>query len=775
MNERTQLTWRGTLVAAVLAVAGTLAIPAQAQDVEAAEPSAQLQAAQLPHLAESGRFSELLTRLKSEHSGGQASSVKSLISDLERYQTNEQERRVARQDAYEKALTKVEIELTAGRVEDALVAAIDAHTLAEESASVLAVPIVQELIHKTEQHAQQAEAQDDWVEALTLYRLLDLLYDDYATYRDDTKRAGQHVRVLQLYAPEELERLYKLRAERREKAQAASKAEAAARGEVEGEVFEPKAEGADAEVAEEEDEPINRAEEALEAWRVEREPWDVKLKGVEAGMLRQTLHQAAQEHINSKGYAPLMRGAIDSLLVLVRTDALGKTFQSFNDQRAMGEFRTYLERVAASLEAPNQDLGFYEASTIIDKVMLMNDRTLKLPEQVLLYEMTEGATQTLDEFSAVIWPQEKETFSRSTQGKFYGIGIQISRRDGRLVVVSPLANTPAQEAGIEAGDIIAQVEGKDTSSWGLEKAVREITGPEGTTVTLGIQRAGKVDLIEYRIRRAEIVIESIRGWEHTDAGGWDYFIDPDNRIGYVRLSQFIPQTVDDLDAAVSQMQQDGPINGLILDLRFNPGGLLSTAIDVVDRFVDDGPIVFTVDAKGNRTHESRASRHRTYKPFPVVVLINQGAASASEIVSGALQDYGRAVVIGTRSFGKGSVQDVFNLAHGKAILKLTTQYYMLPMGRIIHRLPEAKSWGVEPDLVVSMTNDQVVDALELRQEADVLREPPAGEDDRAHADDILEQGLDPQLEAALLILKTKLVAQHIAMAQAPGEPLTSTP
>lgn len=752
--------WRNGYFAAALLAAAVIATatpgPVLAEPTAAAE-APTLQAAQLPHLAESGRFTELLTRLKTDYPGTDAQGVRSLISDLERYQANEAERRAARQAAYDEALATLTRELEAGRVEDALVAAIDAHTLAEDPPALLERPEVKTLIGRAEELAENAVATNDWVEALSVYRLLDLLFDDYATYREQTKQAGRHLRVLQLYAPEELEKLYRARLERREKAEAEAKAQQQAAGE--------------AVEAEEEDDAET---DPLAPLNVDHESWQTRLKGVEPAMLRQTLHQAAREHINSNGYTPLMQGAVESLLVLVRTDALAQTFPSFQNQAAMQEFRNYLERTAASLKAPDQNLGFYEASTIIDKIMLMNDRTLELPEQVLVYEMTEGATQTLDEFSAVIWPQEKETFSRSTQGRFYGIGIQISRRDGRLVVVSPLANTPAQSAGIEAGDIIAQVDGRDTSTWGLDKAVREITGPEGTVVTLGIERTGKPDLIEYRIARAEIVIESIRGWQHTQGGAWDYFIDPDNRIGYVRLSQFIPQTADDLDAAVQQMQASGPLNGLILDLRFNPGGLLSSAIDIVDRFIAEGPIVFTVDATGTRTNESRAQRHRTYEPFPVAVLINQGAASASEIVSGALQDYGRATIIGTRTFGKGSVQDLFPLDHGKAYLKLTTQYYMLPLGRIIHRKPEAKAWGVEPDLVVEMTNQQVADSLEVRQEADVLRDGEA-DPDAAQAADILTQGLDPQLEAALLVLKTRLVAQHIAMAQAPADAMANTP
>src|SRR5690606_5235851 len=147
--------------------------------------------------------------------------------------------------------------------------------------------------------------------------------------------------------------------------------------------------------------------------------------------------------------------------------------------------------------------------------------------------------------------------------------------------------------------------GRDTSSWTLDQAVREITGPENTIVTLGIERVGEQAVTDYPITRAEIIIESIKGWEHKPGGGWDYYIDRDNKIGYVRLTQFIPQSATDLDAAIAAMEADGGIKGLILDLRFNPGGLLSSAIDIVDRFISSGPIVFTVDSTGQRTSEAR--------------------------------------------------------------------------------------------------------------------------------------------------------------------------
>ncbi|MFA9477829.1 S41 family peptidase [Phycisphaerales bacterium AB-hyl4] len=739
-----QHTWRtqGTRLAMTFALCLVTAVVAPGPVLA---NGANTDVSKLSDLAEAGQFSTLLDRLQTDFAGLEHNQLQSLIADLERHREHEGVRVSERREAFEDAFARAKDAFAEGATEDALIAAIEAHGLADDADDYLARDEVREIVEHAERMARAAEEEGDWVEAMSVYRLLDLLYDDRATYRDPLRMARKHVRVLQVYAPDKLRAQHEARLERRR----ASREEADQDGDA--------------------DELLE--DEADQLPDLESESWEDRLKEVDASILQTTLHQASRRHVNSEGYVPLMIGAVDALLVLINTDDLADTFAALNDEQKRDQFRRDLERLSASLKEPNKKLNFLDVDSMIDRIMVMNDRSLELPRSVLIYEMTEGATQTLDEFSSVVWPEETERFSRSLHGRFYGVGIQLSRRDGRLVVVSPLANTPAQRAGVKAGDVIAQVDGRDASRWDLDRAVREISGPENTEVKLSLERAGEADLIELSIRRAEIIIESIRGWQHQADGSWDYLIDPDSRIGYLRLSQFIPQTADDMDAAIAQMEAEGPLNGLILDMRFNPGGLLNSAIDIADRFVSNGTIVSTVNADGRRTSESRARRHVTSisDSIPVVVLINQGSASASEIVAGVLQDYGRATIVGTRSFGKGSVQDPFRLNRGEAVLKLTTQYYQLPKGRIIDRQPDAKTWGIEPDLIVSMTDSQVSESLEFRQKVDVLRDEEVevanGEEIPAVASEILARGLDPQLEAALLVLKTRLVSKDIAIAQ----------
>lgn len=747
----------GSLLAALLAATSTFLAPPPQPARAAAVAAADLDA-----LAERGQFDELLTALKGTDLGPPNDAVQSLIGDLERFQRNDAQRTQQRREAYDKAIAELQEQTGKDDLEKALIASVKAHGLADDPDALLRDPRVESLVEKTLAKADEAKLSDNWLEALALYRALDLLFETSNVYQDEVDQAARHIRVLQLYAPKQLQALYDERTKRRA-------------------------------------DPQDPQQENIE---LEVEDWQSRLKGVRLEMLRQTIRHATRKHVAQQGLTPLMQGAVDALIVMLDTNGLEESFPAFTDENSVKQFRDYLARLSASLKEPGKTVNIIEASTLIDRVVKTNEQTLNLPEEVIVFEMTEGLTGSLDDFSSVIWPEERESFSRSTQGNFSGIGVQISKRDGRLIVVSPLENTPAMRAGLKAGDIIAQVEGKSTDTWSLNRAVQEITGPRGTQVSIGIERPGEPELLDYAITRDQIEIESIRGWTHKPQGGWDYWIDPDNRIGYIRLSQFIPQTADDLDAAIAQMQADGPINGLILDLRFNPGGLLSSAIDICDRFILEGPIVSTVDGDGNVSPPTKAHRLNTYPNFDMAVLINQGSASASEIVSGALQDYHRATIIGTRSFGKGSVQDLFPLTgNGAAYLKLTTQYYMLPNKRIIHRKPDATTWGIEPDLPVDMTTHQIADALQLRQEADIIRdgnEPITAEVERPWAAEsfrlpnveprvegknpdgtdrqvvevvapqpalLLDLGIDSQLETALLVLKTRQASNHIQVAQ----------
>ena len=764
----------------------------------------------LPLLAETGRFASVLTHLKQVGSAVPGASTADLIKNLELYHTHHQQWQIERRDSYQFAFAEMRTLAEDDRLNDALAFAIEASNLADDAKAFLELPEVVELVAMATTRANQADEADDWLEAIDLYRRLDLLYDDPgSTYRDRFEYIAQHIRVIRIYNPIRLKHLY----EQRAKEQGENVA------------------------------PIHFGEDG----------WDKQLTGITRPMLTDALREAEQRHISDTGYNALLSGAIEALLILINTPDTADTFASLADDHVVTPFRRYLQKQQKYLAEMDGDLHQFEINDQIKRIFLLNRKTINLPQRVLVYEMTHGAIRILDDFSAMIWPYEIEQFHRTTKGKFYGVGIQISmssapptvmnldassaahkaglregdviaeidgrdvtgyrakyvswklghrrvsnlklgieradnkkelteitlhhgvdvnvkRKSGRLTVKSPLRGTPAYKAGIIADDVIASVDGDDTTGWTLDQAVRRITGKLGTLVMLGIKRKGADQVIPVPITRGEIEIESVKGWKLRDDDTWDYYIDEKDRIGYVRLSQFIPQSSDELDAAINEMVEDRGLEALILDLRFNPGGLLNKAIDVANAFVDKGTIVSTVfsDFEENETHTARP--HRAHRAFPVIVLINRTSASASEIVAGALQDHGRATIIGTRSYGKGSVQDPVQIPIGRggALLKLTTQYYALPSKRIIHRTPTSKRWGVEPDLAVDMFDDQVRDALILRQQLDVLHsnENPADRKDEGGdgPTQILTNGLDPQLETALLVLKTRMVARHLELA-----------
>jgi carboxyl-terminal processing protease len=290
-------------------------------------------------------------------------------------------------------------------------------------------------------------------------------------------------------------------------------------------------------------------------------------------------------------------------------------------------------------------------------------------------------------------------------------------------VIAPMVGTPAYEAGVLAGDLIMEIDGQSTEGMNPDKAVEVLTGRPGTTVKLAVLHEGTEKAETLSMTRAIIDVPSVLGDNRKSDDAWDFMLDKENKIGYIRITSFIQNTTEELKKALDELKTEG-MKALILDLRDNPGGLLGAAVEVSDLFVDEGLIVST---KGRNTISKsyEAEKEGTYDNFPIVVLINQNSASAAEIVSACLQDHNRAIVIGQRSYGKGSVQNIIDLEDGKSVLKLTVATYQRPSGKNIHRFKNAKDsdeWGVSPNpgMEVKLTTSQYTSWLLARRDRDLV-------------------------------------------------------
>jgi carboxyl-terminal processing protease len=306
--------------------------------------------------------------------------------------------------------------------------------------------------------------------------------------------------------------------------------------------------------------------------------------------------------------------------------------------------------------------------------------------QKLIYGAIKGMVSSLDPHSSFMTKDEYQELMTETKGSFSGVGIEITIKDDVLMVVSPIEGTPAYKAGIKPGDMIIKIEGKSTKGMTLLDAVKNIRGPKGTEIELTVAREGKGAPLTFKIKRDVIPLKSVRY----------YRLSPN--VGYVRISNFQGNTTKDLKAALHDLENGHALKGLVLDLRNNPGGLLSQAVKVSDLFLDKGVIVSTRGRDSSQDISMSAHENGTERNYPIIVLVNGGSASASEIVAGALQDNKRALILGTRTFGKGSVQTIIPLADGSGI-RLTTARYYTPSGRSIQLsgiLPDIKVEFVPP-------------------------------------------------------------------------------
>jgi carboxyl-terminal processing protease len=336
---------------------------------------------------------------------------------------------------------------------------------------------------------------------------------------------------------------------------------------------------------------------------------------------------------------------------------------------------------------PRQDYESLEAFTNILSIVKKN-YVEDVDTKNLVNGAINGMLSSLDPHSAYLTPELYKELQMDTQGRFGGLGIEITVRGGILTVVSPIEDTPAAKAGVKPGDQIFKIEDEFTKDMTLVDAVKKMRGPKGTKITISIKREGVPELIDFTLVRDTIRVQSVRS-RNLEEG-----------YGYIRLAQFQERSDRDVQKALEKMAAEkGGLKGLVLDLRNDPGGLLTQAVRISDLFLDSGLIVYTDGRIDSQKQKYFAQKEGSWMDFPMVVLVNGGSASASEIVAGALQDHKRAVILGTKTFGKGSVQTILPLDDNSA-LRLTTARYFTPKGRSIQAL------GIVPDIIVESTPQQ---------------------------------------------------------------------
>ena len=425
----------------------------------------------------------------------------------------------------------------------------------------------------------------------------------------------------------------------------------------------------------------------------------------------------------------------------------------------------------AKPDAANTDDEYFELMQVfVDTFDEIDQNYVKeVDRRKLIESAIRGMLADLDPYSDFISPEELAKFNEAVDQEFGGVGIQVKFLDKvRAIEVSvPLPGGPAAKAGILPGDRIVEVGGKKVADFEqnreMASAIEILRGKAGEVVNVGYTRGDSPDITRIDLTREIIHLDTVLGETYRPDGTWDFMLDPAKKIGFIRLTHFTARSGDEMKKALKTLKADG-MKGLVIDVRFNPGGYLQTAVEIADLFLEEGIIVST-EGRNSRPVTRTAKKFGTYSGFPIAVLSNRFSASASEILAASLQDHKRAVVVGERSWGKGSVQNTLDVEDGKSKLKLTTASYYRPSKEKIHRFPgetEADKWGVMPN-----------DGMKIEYTMDQMR---AMNFDRQKRDAVSQERIpstfdDLQLKKALEVLDQEIArgTAEAKPADAPGD------
>lgn len=406
-------------------------------------------------------------------------------------------------------------------------------------------------------------------------------------------------------------------------------------------------------------------------------------------------------------------------------------------------------QVPGTMAQRDDDYAFVR--TLVDTYRQVSTNYVeKVDEKDLQHAAISGMLATLDPHTIYIPPEDEKAFNDALDGSFEGVGIRLQQTDdARIEVTTPIDNSPAWDAGVLPGDIITKVDGQSIAGKKIDEASKLIKGPEGTEVTLTVER-GKGVMLDLKMKRARFNPPVVMGYGRNEDNTWDYWVNKDAGIAYIRLAQFTPDIAQRISEICNQLMKEH-LKGLILDLRFNPGGQLTEATELLDLFIEKGTLV-TVKGRSRPEKTTPAKKEGTLPDFPMVVLVNEHSASASEVVSGALQDLHRATIVGTRSYGKGSVQEVIPLDGDHGELKLTVAYWYLPSGRRVQKGKDATEWGVEPSINVPMDEETEVKIIQQQSRQISKRDKSAT---RPTTQPVVDMQLQKAVEAVTALVELK--------------------
>lgn len=392
--------------------------------------------------------------------------------------------------------------------------------------------------------------------------------------------------------------------------------------------------------------------------------------------------------------------------------------------------------------APEKEGDIYKQLELFSDALSMvrSEYVDNVKSKDLIYGALKGMVQSLDKFSEFMDPESYAEMKVETEGEFGGIGIEIAIKDDILTVIAPIDDTPAYKAGLKAGDRVVKINKDITRGITLLEAVKKLRGKPGTPVTVTVLREGENKILDFTITRDVIKVKSVRNPRIVE-----------DKIAYIKLSIFQERSAKDLEDALAELEKQG-MDSLILDLRNDPGGLLNVAAEVTGKFLPAGEmIVYTKGRNNKQEMEFRVKEKKPRTDYPMVILVDGGSASASEIVAGALQDHKRAVLVGMKTFGKGSVQTVIPLSDGSAI-RLTTSKYYTPNGRSIH------GQGIMPDIVVELKPTKKED-LSKQSPAEVFEKL----EEQPQQPSVKKEEYDNQLQSAIDVIKTMRIYKSFSL------------